>query len=250
MVEAVDKKDRDRRSGLIDSLRGVLVISMILYHGMYDLVYLFGMEAPWFHGTAGFLWQQITCCIFILLSGFCSALGKQTAKRGVVVLLWGTLVSLVTLIVMPEQRVLFGVLMLIGSCMILVGAAKALWERIPAAAGMIAFGLLFLLSRRINEGVIGIGSRTLFEVPAGLYRNNLTAYLGFPHEAFFSTDYFSIIPWLFLFLSGFFLFRLWGRKLLSCQWKGILPLNWIGRHALILYVLHQPLLYGVLQLFY
>ena len=85
-------------------------------------------------------------------------------------------------------------------------------------------------------------------LPDTLYRNNLTAYLGFPPRDFFSTDYFSLLPWFFLFLTGYFLFHIasknnWNEKLFA---RGRFPLlNWIGRHSLIVYLLHQPVLYGL-----
>ena len=50
------------RYALLDELRGLALISMMGYHAMWDLVYMFGLDAPWYGGLAGFLWQQITCC--------------------------------------------------------------------------------------------------------------------------------------------------------------------------------------------
>ena len=60
-----------KRLHFLDALRGVTLISMIAYHGMWNLVYLFGVQAPWYRGTPGYLWQQSICWTFILLSGFC-----------------------------------------------------------------------------------------------------------------------------------------------------------------------------------
>ena len=67
-----------------------------------------------------------------------------------------------------------------------------------------------------------------------------------PPASFWSSDYFSLIPWLFLFLTGFYLHGLCGKQILSVQWKGIAPLNLIGRHALEIYMVHQPVIYGLL----
>ena len=65
---------------------------------------------------------------------------------------------------------------------------------------------------------------------------------------FFSTDYFSLIPWIFLFVAGYFLHRVLEEEGLNEKLfaKGNVPvLNWIGRHSLIVYLLHQPILYGL-----
>lgn len=248
MQRIIGKKELSDRCALLDCFRGFTVISMVLYHAMWDLVNVFDFHAPWFHGAWGFVWQQVTCCSFILLSGFCSAFGKHTLKRGGMVFALGAAVSFITLIFMPKERIVFGVLTLIGSCMMLVGVSKDFLMKIPAVLGLFACLFLFIFTRGVNGGTIGFFSHEVMELPRWLYQNYFTAYLGFPHEAFWSTDYFSIVPWLFLFLSGFFLFRIWGGKILSNRWKGIPSVNLIGRRALLIYVLHQPIIYGVLHI--
>lgn len=248
MQMMIGKKDISGRSALLDCLRGFTVISMVLYHAMWDMVNIFDLHVPWFHGALGFGWQQVTCCIFILLSGFCSAFGKHIWKRGGMVFGLGAAVSLITIFFMPGEAILFGVLTLIGSCMLFVGVSKGFLMKIPAWAGLITCLILFVLTRGVNGGTIGFFSYKMMEVPQWLYRNHFTAYLGFPHDGFRSTDYFSVIPWLFLFLSGFFLFRICGRKILLNKWKGLPMVNWIGRQALLIYVLHQPIIYGVLYI--
>ena len=65
----------------LDALRGATLISMAAYHGMWDLVYLFGLRADWYSETPGYLWQQSICWCFILLSGFCWGLGRRPVKR-------------------------------------------------------------------------------------------------------------------------------------------------------------------------
>ena len=107
------------RYSVLDLVRGLTLISMIAYHGTYDLVYLFSIKIPWFHGEPGYLWQQSICWVFILLSGFCVQLGHHTLRRGAQVFGAGALVTAVTLLFMPEDRVVFGVLTLLGSAMLL-----------------------------------------------------------------------------------------------------------------------------------
>ena len=66
------------RYALLDELRGLDLVSMMLYHGCWDLVNLFGIQADWYYGLPGHLWQQSICWVFILLSGFCVQLGHHT----------------------------------------------------------------------------------------------------------------------------------------------------------------------------
>ena len=76
------KEVQQERYHLLDGLRGLTLVSMILYHGMYDLVELYGVSVGWFFRTPGYIWQQSICWTFILLSGFCWRLGKEPLKRG------------------------------------------------------------------------------------------------------------------------------------------------------------------------
>lgn len=88
---------------LLDSIRGITLLSMILYHGMFDLVEIYGLYVPWFVERPGYIWQQSICWIFILLSGFCWNLGKRHLKRGLVISAWGLLITGVTYAFMPSE---------------------------------------------------------------------------------------------------------------------------------------------------
>ena len=70
------------RYRLLDELRGLDLISMMLYHGMWDVVFLFGVAQKWYTGRPGFVWQQSICWVFILLSGFCAPFGRYMLRRG------------------------------------------------------------------------------------------------------------------------------------------------------------------------
>ena len=234
------------RCALLDTIRGVTVINMVLFHGIWDLVYIFGVDWDWYFGNGAYIWQQCICCTFITLSGFCAGMGKHTLKRGAIVFLLGIAVTLVTLVFMPEDLILFGVLTLIGSSMLLVGTCKPYLKKIPPIMGLLASYGLFAFTRHVDEKYLGIFTKPFFQLPDWLYWNHLTAYFGFPQRGFYSTDYFPLIPWVFLFLTGFYVYQLIGEKVLSIRWKGIAPLNWIGRHALEIYVVHQPVIYGLL----
>ena len=240
---------RSPRYHLLDSLRGLTLVSMILYHGTWDLVYLFGHDLNWYHGTYAFLWQQSICWTFILLSGFCWQFGRSKLRRGLTVLGGSVIISLVTILFMPDSAIRFGVLSLLGSAMVLMLPLDRICRKVPPLLGATAGFLLFVLLRQINAGLLGIGPWTV-NLPAALYRNLFTAYLGFPAPDFSSSDYFPLLPWFFLFLTGYFLYSIAHRygllERLPKTKSG--PLAWMGKHSLLIYLLHQPILYGVLYL--
>ena len=97
------EQQQSLRYRLLDELRGLDLISMMLYHGMWDVVFLFGITQKWYIGRPGFLWQQSICWVFILLSGFCLPLGHHPFRRGAVVFGAGALVTAVTLLFLPED---------------------------------------------------------------------------------------------------------------------------------------------------
>lgn len=234
------------RYALPDTLRGLTLLSMIAYHGCWDMVYILGADWPWYQSSGAYLWQQSICWTFILLSGFSFSLGRRHWRRGRLVFGCGAVVTAVTLVVMPGQEIWFGVLTLLGSCMLLGTLLERPLGRVPAGAGLVLSAALFVLTRSVNRGYLGFEGLRLAALPGELYRNMATAYLGFPFPGFRSTDYFSLVPWLFLFLTGYFLFRLTGQRLAAAPDLGrCAPLEALGRRSLLVYMLHQPVLYGL-----
>lgn len=243
--------EKRERYHLLDGIRGVVLLSMIAYHFSWNMVYMYGAKWSWYHGTGAYIWQQSICWTFIILSGFCWSMGKQPVKRGLMVFGGGLLVTAVTLAVMPYNRVVFGVLTCIGSAMLLMIPLDRILRKIPPELGMLLSMALFVMTRNINSGFLGFEGWKLAALPRGWYRNLLTAYLGMPAADFYSTDYFSLIPWCFLFITGYFLYGIC-KKRNFFQWKFLqkkIPLfDFLGKHSLLVYLLHQPVLYLLLEI--
>ena len=252
-------EERFRLNGL-DTLRGLTLVSMIIYHACWDLVWIFGVDWAWYRSQGAYIWQQSICWTFILLSGYCFHLGRHHLRHGGTVFICGGLVTLVTVVFMPENRIFFGVLSLLGSAALLTVPMDKVFRRIPGNTGAVCTFLCFALTRHISGGFAGLRGVFTVPLPAVLYRNDLTACVGFPPPDFRSTDYFPLIPWIFLFWTGYFLFSARGISAPSTQnddsgefalkvlqWN-VAPLAWMGRHSLLIYLLHQPVVYAVLTL--
>ena len=232
-----------RRFDSLDTIRGITLISMILYHASWDLVYLYGVDWPFYHSAGAYLWQQSICWTFILLSGYCFHLGSHRLKRGLMSFGGGVLVSLVTVFAMPDSPIICGVLTLLGTATLLTIPLERRLARVSPGAGLGCCALLFCLLRNVNEGFLGFERWNLLALPQGLYRNTLTAFVGFPHDAFYSSDYFSLLPWIFLFWAGYYFYGLHRPS----RGGTYLPVvTAMGRHSLLIYLLHQPVIYGVL----
>lgn len=212
----------------LDGIRGMALLHMVAYHTIWDLVYLYELDWNWYKEKGAYIWQQGICWTFIFLSGFCWSLGSRTCKRGIIVFLGGVIITLVTVAVMPQNRVVFGVLTLIGSCMLLMQIFDQWLRRLPAALGVMVSFLLFFLTRNINEGWFGFEQWDIIQLPTALYCNLFMTYLGFTQSDFYSTDYFSLFPWAFLFLAGYFSYRFVSKtkgmqfleKVPCIQWSG------------------------------
>lgn len=224
----VQQKAPASRYALLDELRGLDLVSMMLYHACWDMMFLFGIWMDWYAGMPGRLWQQTICWVFILLSGFCVPLGHRTLKRGAQVFAAGALVTVVTLVFMPEDRVVFGVLTFLGSAMLLTGVLEPLLKKIPPAAGLAVSAVLFALTYHLDERWLGFGGLRL-ALPDAWYANYFTAFFGFLPFDFYSTDYFALLPWLFLFWAGYYLHKAVGRRRMEPLRRPVCPaLGWMG----------------------
>ena len=91
-------------------------------------------------------------------------------------------------------------------------------------------------------------------IPKSTYSFPYLAWLGFPGPRFVSGDYYPIIPFIFMYLTGYFAARTAQRcehPAPSWAYANPLPaLASLGRHALPFYLLHQPIILGILELAY
>lgn len=157
------------------------------------------------------------------------------------------LVTAVTLVFMPGGRVVFGVLTFLGTAMLLTGVLEPLLKKVMPAVGLAVSAVLFAVCYPVGSGWVGLGGWKLM-LPQSLYANYFTAFFGFYPDWFYSADYFGLLPWLFLFWAGYYLHKAVGRRRMEPLRRPVCPaLGWMGRHSLLLYLLHQPVIYGVLS---
>ncbi len=241
----------NNRYVFIDVFRGVCVLSMIGYHTVWDLVRLFNVKISWFDGFYSTLWQQSICWSFILLSGFCLNFGSKKFKRGFIVFICGAVITTVTYFFMPKDIIIFGILTFIGSAMLFTAFAEPIIKKIPPLCGITVNFIIFILCRTIPKyRYIGIGKFIIYKIQPELYKNYFTTFFGFMFKGFYSADYFPFLPWIFLFLTGYFLYRLLDKKGIIKKWKKSPPrkelFSLCGRYSLWIYMAHQPLIYGIL----
>lgn len=229
----------------LDLLRALAVLCMIFYHAAYDLQMFAGWEIDVLSGWWK-VFERVVAGTFLLLVGISFAISSDRTepkkrpmkylKRGLSILGCGLLVSIATYIVDPDTFVRFGVLHLIGVSVLIL----PFFVRLGYLNLLIAL-FIFCIAPFITHFQV---STNLF-LPLGLITSSFT-----------SVDYFPLIPWFAIILIGLVLGQTF--YINHMQWRSHLPLPstlpwtllWLSRHALLIYLLHQPILLLLIKLVY
>jgi uncharacterized membrane protein len=233
---------------LMDELRGFAVFCMIFYHGFYTFGYLFGSDIGVYFFRFFMPAEPFFAGLFLFISGIASNLTHSNLARGTKLLVIALGVTLVTWYFVPEDIITFGVLHFLSVCMILFGLLKPFADRFRFSwsAVIACFGLYFL-TRGVPRGFLGYGPDFGIALPQNLYEFAWLAPFGFPGPGFASSDYFPLLPWIFVFAAGTIVGKLAkAGRFPEIAYRSQVPiLSWFGRHALILYLIHQPMIYGL-----
>ena len=234
------------RYHLLDALRGFAIYHVIIFHFLYDVYVVYGLQPDWPYQTWVQLWQKNGCGLFVLVSGMVFALGRNTFKRGLQLQILGLIITLVTVFFAPSEAIYYGILTFFGSAMWLTLLLKKLLVRVPAVAGMLSSVVCYILTKDIASGVGSFFGTKLFTFPEWLYQDCF-AILGFHSNNFYSSDYVPLLPHIFVFWFGMYLFA-WLRE------HNLTPLltggnykifTFPGTHSLETYILHQPILMAI-----
>lgn len=236
---------RAPRFAWLDILRGVALIAMASYHFMWDLAD-FGYLPSDFPSTG---WPKIyaraIASTFLFLSGFLLYLGHRRsirwhsfAIRLAKIIAAAALVTAATYIFVPQGFVFFGIL-----------------HQIALAS---VIGLLFLRAPAPVTVAVAIA---VIAVPQFYRFDALNApwfwWIGLSTQVKISFDYVPLFPWLGVFLMGMAAARIFGSRLIDRQKSlgksvtnpVINSFTFLGRHSLVFYLVHQPVLIAILYTF-
>lgn len=232
----------------LDEMRGLALIGMIIYHAAYDLYAIFGLGFD-FYSPGWDTLQMAVCCTFIVIAGISSRLCKNALKHGLIVFGCGMLMTIGTYFFMPSQVIRFGVLHFLGISMMIYHLFRKQIKKSSALFGAVISLVFFLCLYGLPSGSILFGN---VDVPSGLYFSKYLGIIGLPGEGFRSADYFPLLPWFFLFLSGSFIGKYFKeRKIPDFMMNRHSDfLCKIGSNTLAIYIIHQPVIYAVLTAFF
>lgn len=220
----------------IDIARAIAILLMVLFHTIVDLTDFFGCS---FDYMQGFWYYQgkSSAVLFMLLSGVSCTLGRKHIKRALTVLGAGAVIIVATYFFNPQTYVRFGILQLLGCSMLSYSLIKPLRPLVICAMT----GAVLIISHYLPSY-----SATPYLLPFGIMP-----------VSFASIDYYPIFPWYAVFLGGIVLGKLFYSKrepLLPSlpQNRLLLLFEQAGKHSLLIYLVHQPVLltvlYGIRQL--
>lgn len=240
---------------LLDELRGLAIIFMVVYHAFFSLDEVFGSAAGQMLHKAMRPVQPFIAGTFILICGICCRFSHSNALRGLRIAGAAALVTLVTWLLSffgMDLVITFGVLHLLAAAVLLFALLRRPLDKLPQRLVFLVFAALFLASIfpfYVGQPGFAVGSRTLHFPQTESFP--LYA-LGFPSTVFDSSDYVPLIPWLFLFLAGTALgaYGEKGRFPAFFAKSRIPPLQWLGRRSLLMYLLHQPVLFGLFSVIF
>lgn len=228
------------RIAIFDTVRGATIISMVAFHGAYDLAYLYGASMPWFtQGVFQDVWRASISWAFLLLAGWMVGLSKNNFKRAGRYGIAALLIWVVTTLASVDSPISFGIIFCMAGSTFIAAVLNRLPVRFPPAV-MAATSLLAFFAT--------------WSIPTKLYSVGGLAWLGFPSAGFYSGDYYPLIPFCFMYLAGMYLQRIYADHSRSeddapawayrdyCP-----PLTAIGRHSLLIYLLHQPILLALCE---
>ena len=238
---------KTNRIPLIDTVRGIMIFYVVIYHFLYDLLDFRLISPVWLTSTPMVIVHFINFSIFISFSGISCRLSRSNWKRGLRLLGAAYLVTLVTWVMDHGYYVRFGILHLLGFSALLFWALQGLWRLLSRHLPPLAPGLVRTAEYLLPVLSLALFFLTYFTVFSRTFEVEYLGWLGFRSPAYASSDYFPVIPFFFLYLFGAFMGRFIVRgEFPRWFYKAHIPFfDKVGRHTIWIYLLHQPVLYGI-----
>lgn len=223
-------------------LRGTAILFMIVFHFSFDLNYFRVISVDFLNDPPWPQFRILIVSMFLLIMGMSLQLAtrhglnrRSFLRRLLLLLLYAGLVTVGSRYLFPESYIWFGILHFIALASVL--------------------GLLFVRLNHLNLalGVAIVLLGALLELP--FFDQPALQWIGMMTHLPYTEDYVPLVPWFGVVLLGIYLGRQVFERAGPARLMAISPrhlpgrtLALAGRHSLHIYILHQPVLLGILAL--
>ena len=229
------------RIAAIDAARGAALGGMVVYHLIWDFAH-FGLVAPTLpFAPATRALSHLVASAFLALVGVSLALAHPRGlrrdaflKRLALIAGAAALVTATSYAIDSSEPILFGIL----HCIAVASLIAALFVAAPPWAALIV-------------GAAAIAAPFAFASAA--FNPPALVWLGLGTAAPYTLDWRPLLPWSGVVLIGLGLAQAAAPRLADWRWTAWRPMHWpgrafafAGRHSLVFYLVHQPILFGLL----
>ncbi|WP_024587354.1 heparan-alpha-glucosaminide N-acetyltransferase [Aliihoeflea sp. 2WW] len=229
--------DRRGRIDLVDSARGLAILGVVLFHVVWDLEYV-GLISGIVRNEWWLLFGRFLAMSFMFLVGVSLVLAHRAgsrpgafSKRVFVIMAAAAAITAVTYVVFPQTFIYFGILHAIAAASFIGRPFVTIRLRICAASIVLMFAAPFVFD------MASFDTRWL-------------AWTGLAANPPASNDFVPVLPSVAFTLLGIVAARLLRKHTLAegrirsvANWAFLI---WMGRNSLAIYLLHQPILLGVI----
>jgi uncharacterized membrane protein len=222
----------------IDAMRGAAICTMIVYHAAFDLNWFHIISADFNHDRFWLAFRDLIVSSFLLLVGVSLVLAYRAGisrtrfwRRIVLVSVCALLVTVGSYVTFPKTFITFGIL----HCIVVSSILGWPLVRFPRAALIIGIVVI------VVGAAIGV---PLFDLP---WLN----WVGLMTHRPATEDYVPLLPWFGVVLVGigigWWLLEHGMHTLRQISRASPKWLTWLGRHSLLVYMVHQPIMVGMLR---
>ncbi|OUR97924.1 hypothetical protein A9Q84_06935 [Halobacteriovorax marinus] len=216
-----------KRFHLIDQIRGFAIVLMIIFHFFYDLNLFNYVEIDFNRDFFWFELPRLIVFLFLLAMGLSMPLvhhpkmnWKKFWPRWGKIAAGALVISVYTYFLFPTRWVYFGTL----HCIATASLFSIPFMKIPRTSALIGVVLLLL--------------KLIFKI-------NIP-WIVLSHS---SMDYIALFPWIGCVFIGFGLWSVNFHQLSVFRGKPFRMLEYLGKRSLLIYIIHQPILYSLVFCF-
>lgn len=213
----------------VDSLRGFAIVLMIVFHFCYDLRYFGYVNWQVPNGANWWPFRYVILTLFIFTVGISLSLAHHKqfhaaafVKRALQLLIVSLAITVMSLVMFPSSWIYFGILHFILAASFLgVVVVRKPWLAL-------ILGLVILLADWWG------------------YLDSEWPFVGFGSVLPQNTeDFVPLFPWLGVMYLGIACAGLLPIQRFNLpRLQLIRPITWMGRHALLIYLIHQPIMFA------